>query len=164
MTKRTKEDLLIKGLLILSMIFLPIKGYALDVGDRAPEFHLTTPEGKTISFNRDLKAKKPVYLVFWTTWCPHCKEEFPQVLEMYRKFGGQIEFIGINLGIKDELEEYVKRNHISFPVTFDEGNKITSAFGAQIQTNILIDKEGVIRYKDRGIPNDVENRLSRLTE
>ncbi|MBI4689801.1 MAG: hypothetical protein HY754_06000 [Nitrospirae bacterium] len=41
---------------------------ALDVGDSVPDFHIVTIDGKEISYEKDLKGKKPVYLIFWATW------------------------------------------------------------------------------------------------
>ncbi len=59
---------LIKGIFVLSLILLPVRTYALGVGEKAPDFHLLTSQGKEISYDRDIKGKKPVYLFFWTTW------------------------------------------------------------------------------------------------
>ncbi len=64
----TLAGLAIKGILFLSLILLPLKSYALEVGDKAPDFHAMTLKGKSISYDRDLRGRKPVYLVFWTTW------------------------------------------------------------------------------------------------
>lgn len=30
-----------------------------------------------MSYDKDIRGKKAVFLIFWTTWCPHCKEELP---------------------------------------------------------------------------------------
>ncbi len=60
-------NMVIKGMLLLLLILLPVTGQALETGDRAPDFHVTT-KGKAISYDRDLKDRKPVYLIFWTTW------------------------------------------------------------------------------------------------
>ncbi len=55
-------------MLFLLLILLPVTGQALEKGDRAPDFHAVTTKGKAISYDRDLKDRKPVYLIFWTTW------------------------------------------------------------------------------------------------
>ncbi len=59
---------LINGVFLLSLLILPAKGYALGVGDKSPDFHLATTEGREISYYSDIRGKKPVYLFFWTTW------------------------------------------------------------------------------------------------
>lgn len=58
----------IKGILLLSLILLPVSTYALGAGDKTPDFHVITLHGKEISYDKDIKGKKPVYLFFWTTW------------------------------------------------------------------------------------------------
>lgn len=56
------------GILSLCLLFLPAKAYAVGVGNIAPDFKILTLDGKKISYQQDIKAKKPLYLVFWTTW------------------------------------------------------------------------------------------------
>jgi hypothetical protein len=75
-----------------------------------------------------------------------------------------VEFIGVNLGIKDDIDRLVKSMNISFPIVYDEGNRIAEAFGAEIQTNILIDKKGTIVYKERGFEEDIAKYLKKLSK
>ena len=84
--------------------------------------------------------------------------------ELYKEYGGRIEFIGINLGIKGKIGDFVKNNHITFPVAYDEGDKVSKAFGARIETNILIDRKGVITYQERGVQEDLRKYLKRVLE
>ncbi len=84
--------------------------------------------------------------------------------ELYKEFGGRIEFIGINLGIKEKIGDFVKNNHITFPVAYDEGNKVSKAFGARIETNILIDRKGAITYMERGVQEDLRKYLRKVLE
>jgi hypothetical protein len=56
------------GILSLYLLFLPAKTYAVGVGDIAPDFKITTLDGKEIFYQPDIKAGRPLYLVFWTTW------------------------------------------------------------------------------------------------
>jgi hypothetical protein len=60
--------LVIKSIFFLTLVLFPARGYALGVGEKAPDFHVVTLQGKEISYDRDIKGKKPVYLFFWTTW------------------------------------------------------------------------------------------------
>ncbi len=64
-----KLDLFLRFFLVAILIsFLHLKGYAIDVGDAVPDFHTVTIDGKDISYEKDIKGKKPVYLIFWATW------------------------------------------------------------------------------------------------
>jgi len=84
------------------------------------------------------------------------------VEETYKNFGDRIEFIGINLGFREEISEYMKKNNLTFSVAYDKDEKILSSFGARIPTFILIDTTGRIRYKDSDPPKNVENSLEEL--
>jgi peroxiredoxin len=86
------------------------------------------------------------------------------VERLYKEFGDRIEFLGVNLGIKGKIADFVRNNHISFPVAYDEGNKVSSAFGALIETNILIDRKGVITYRERGVQEDIAAQLKKVLE
>lgn len=55
-------------LIVLFIMILPFKAYAIDVGDAVPDFHIVTMDGKEISYDRDLRGRKPLYLAFWSTW------------------------------------------------------------------------------------------------
>ncbi len=53
---------------VIFSLVLPLCAHALEAGAVAPDFHAVTTEGKEISYFNDLKGKRPVYLIFWTTW------------------------------------------------------------------------------------------------
>jgi peroxiredoxin len=86
------------------------------------------------------------------------------VEELYKEYGDRIEFIGINLGFKRKIGDFIRDNHITFPVAYDEGDKVSKAFGARIETNVLIDRKGVITYMERGIQEDLHKYLRKALE
>ncbi len=81
---------------------------------------------------------------------------------LYRKYGDSVEFIGVNLGVKNEIDRFVESTHIGFPIVYDEGDKIAKAFGAQVQTNILINRSGIIVYDERAFREDMDDYLIKL--
>jgi hypothetical protein len=54
--------------IFLLALFSPVNAYAVGVGDKAPDFKIITTVGKEISYARDFRDQKPVYLIFWATW------------------------------------------------------------------------------------------------
>lgn len=76
--------------------------------------------------------------------------------KLYREAGDKIQFIGVNLGLKESIGRYMKKNNLSFPVSYDEDGKLASLFGARLQENVIIDRNGVIRHKGMGVPKDVD--------
>lgn len=59
---------------------------------------------------------KYVLLDFWGTWCGPCLHETPYLKEAYRKFGDEVQFIGIAVDDnKQRLINYLKENNIEWP-------------------------------------------------
>ncbi|MFN4072804.1 MAG: TlpA family protein disulfide reductase [Thermus sp.] len=56
------------GLLLLGLAF------AVQPGQRLPEFALLDPKGNLVT---PATMRKPAVIVFWASWCPVCKAEFP---------------------------------------------------------------------------------------
>ncbi|MDR2754326.1 MAG: TlpA family protein disulfide reductase [Planctomycetaceae bacterium] len=62
-------------------------------------------------FNPALLKDKVVLIQFWGTWCSPCKEEIPELIDLYEKYHSKgFEIIGINTAVKgDERVEKVKQ-------------------------------------------------------
>lgn len=59
---------LMRWIVPLLILMQPVYGYALDVGDAAPDFDGVSLDNKQISFYSRFVGEKPVYLIFWATW------------------------------------------------------------------------------------------------
>jgi peroxiredoxin len=57
-----------RWIVLLLILMLPVYGYALDVGDAAPDFEGVSLDNKQISLYSSFVGEKPVYLIFWATW------------------------------------------------------------------------------------------------
>ncbi|MDR0705717.1 MAG: TlpA family protein disulfide reductase [Planctomycetaceae bacterium] len=72
-------------------------------------------------FNPEQLKDKVVLVQFWGTWCLPCREEIPDLIDLYEKYHSKgFEIIGINTAVKgDERTEKVKQ----FLATTTFGNK-----------------------------------------
>ncbi|HUU37354.1 MAG TPA: TlpA disulfide reductase family protein [Candidatus Desulfaltia sp.] len=122
----------------------------------APNFKLTDINGKMITLS-DYKGKV-LFLNFWATWCPPCREEIPDFIEAYaeQKANG-LEIVGISLDTKgkEAVAAFVEKYKINYPVVLETGRnteKIINDYqpGQYIPTTIIIDKSGRIRHKEVG--------------
>jgi peroxiredoxin len=55
-------------LILLGLFVWPASSHAMNVGDPAPDFQAVNIHGEKISYYRDIKGKKPLYLIFGATW------------------------------------------------------------------------------------------------
>ena len=133
----------------------------------APEFSVKDLDGKTVSLS-EMKGKV-VFLNFWATWCPPCREEIPDFVEFYdqnRSRGVEIVGLSVDRLSPDDLRAFVQKNKMSYPVVFAT-KRIIEAYepGPYIPTTIVIDRQGRIRDKqvggvDKKTLNDWFQRLS----
>lgn len=70
--------------------------------------------------------------------------------------------LGVNPDSQTSHRHYVETHGFNFLLLVDEGGKVAEAYGAMgasgmnQRTVVLVDREGVIRYYQRGMPADHE--------
>lgn len=141
---------------------------AVEIGSSAPDFSLTTLAGEPVGL-ADFKGKKPVMLVFWATWCPICREEAPKIKQLAAEFGPKgLAVLGVNVGINDsprKAKVYHQRLQLNYPVVFDQGSRVTQSYGVVgTPTIIILDRQGVVRYKSASVPQDLQDHFAMLME
>jgi len=88
----------------------PANGFAASAQPGTPDllpmadFRLQDLKGKIVRFS-DFKGKV-VLLNFWTTWCPGCLMEIPDLIELQRKNADRLIILGISLDGQTELDEH----------------------------------------------------------
>lgn len=130
----------------------------LNKGESAPDFTLTTLDGKTAKLS-DYKGKK-VVLNFWATWCPPCKAEMPHMQNYYEDFADEenVEILAVNLtkgDSADKVEAFVADYGLTFPIPMDEEGIVGDTYQAiTIPTSYIIDTSGNIQNKIVGPMDD----------
>lgn len=161
---RTHHILLTLTLLLL----LPVSALALNQGDKLLPFTAKDMDGKTVD-SATFIGKKPVMLIFWASWCPNCKSEVPKVNALVKKYSSQgMGFIGINVGYNDSegrARRFMDKTGISYPVVFDKKGLIPRQYGVQgVPTVLVANKQGVVIYKDYGVPKFTEEDFKQLNQ
>lgn len=114
------------------------------------DFTLMDLDGNEISlsdFNR-----KVLILNFWATWCPPCREEIPDFVEVYNEYESKdVQFIGVSNEDISTLKSFVENYDISYPILIDDAN-IMGKWGIRaIPTTFVFDKNGQIIFKNVGM-------------
>ncbi len=108
----------------------------------APEFALTTIEGRTIDSSR---LRGNVVLVnFWATWCGPCKEEMPALKRLKESFAGKsFELLAVTTDQQVEgIRTFVQALGLEFPVLLDNTKDVSAAFAVRgLPTTVLIDRQ-----------------------
>lgn len=114
-------------------------------GELAPDFTLPSLDGESITLS-DLRGRI-VFINFWTTWCPPCKQEMASLERLYRKFkdrGFTILAVDIMEG-SETVEKFVRKNGLSFPILLDTKGEVSERYMATaIPSTFIVDKDGKI--------------------
>ncbi|MGH7365524.1 MAG: TlpA disulfide reductase family protein [Candidatus Rokuibacteriota bacterium] len=112
----------------------------------APDF--TVPGlGSSLIRLRDFKGQA-IFLNFWATWCPPCREEMRSMERLYRRFrpmGFTILALSIDSRGEEVVRPFVKSLGLSFPVGLDPKATVAGEYRmAGLPTSVLIDRGGAI--------------------
>lgn len=90
---------------------------------------------------------KVIFLNFWATWCPPCKEEMPAMENMYKALKDE-GFVIVAVDLAEEgvkVQKFVDDKGLTFPVLLDEKGQAGGIYGAQsIPTTYIIGRDGNI--------------------
>jgi peroxiredoxin len=120
---------------------LPVFGNKIDPID----FTLPLLNGTNQKLS-DLKGKV-VFLNFWATWCPPCRQEMPSMETLFQRFKGQgLEILAVDCQEESgDVSAFMSRNKLNFPVALDKPGAVCGDYGiSAIPTTYIIDRSGKI--------------------
>lgn len=144
-------------------------------GTVAPDIHLKNVNDKIVSF-ADYPAAKGFIVVFTCNTCPYSKRYEQRVIDLNNKFAAlgfpviainpndQIASPGDNF---DEMKKHAASNKFTFPYLFDEGQLVTTAYGAKNTPHVFVinkTSQGNIVAYTGAIDNDAENSNTTKTK
>jgi thiol-disulfide isomerase/thioredoxin len=103
----------------------------------------------------DLSAYKGkvVYLDFWASWCGPCKQSFPYMMSLQRKYGADgLAVIAVNLDKdRSKAQAFLKETGSTLPIVYDANGVLPTKYKIRdMPSAILIGKDGRVRFTHKG--------------
>ena len=135
-------------ILVLLFIMSNIISYirAPDLGSsQLPQIDAKLVDGSTFSVEKG----KPLIIHFWTTSCPACKLEAPNIETVSKEY--DVLTIAVNSGSNEEVKTYIQENELSFNVLNDVNGAWTTEFNIEVfPTTFIYDAQGKLRFTEVG--------------
>ena len=121
----------------------------------APDFTLSDQFGNTHTLS-EYKGKV-VFLNFWTTWCGYCKEEMPDIQQLYEEYGqnqGDLVVLGVanprselfpnGADVeKSEIIQFLTDAGYTYPTVMDTTGSVFREYGiSSFPFTLMIDRDG----------------------
>ena len=134
----------------------------------ASDFSLNSLDGEKICLKDYQAQKRTVHLFFWSTWCPHCLLEMPDLNKLYQAIGNKpYEILAINVCLNEStkrIKKIQKQYQVQYKILLDEKGKVSKSFGVvSIPCHIIINKEGVIIDRFSELPKDPTKYLKQFS-
>jgi thiol-disulfide isomerase/thioredoxin len=96
---------------------------------------------------------KVVYLDFWASWCVPCRESFPWMQDMQRRYGPQ-GFVVVSINVDEQradAERFLLRYGGAITVEFDPAGTLAQQYGVKgMPSSFLLDRAGAVRFRHTG--------------
>jgi peroxiredoxin len=115
------------------------------------DFNLLDLNGNKIVLS-GLKGKI-VFLNFWATWCPPCREEMPSMQKLYTRFKDK-DFAMLAVSVKEPapvVKKFFKDYSLTFTALLDSDGELMTSYGVRaIPATYILDRDGAIVGKAFG--------------
>lgn len=122
---------------------LPAAG--VKIGMEAPDFTLKDLHGNRVALSQ--YRGKVVFLNFWASWCPPCREEMPSMERLHEVYTGR-DFVMLAVNVEQEVKDvraFLEKHPHNFQVLLDADAKAQNLYGVnRFPETFLIDKSGKI--------------------
>lgn len=119
-------------------------------GDPAPDFQL--PGLREPVQLAGLRGKV-VYLDFWASWCGPCKQSFPWMNDLQKRYGAQgLQVVAVNVDTHmDAATRFLAEVPVNFTVAFDNKGSSPRQYAIKgMPTSVLIGADGKVLLTHSG--------------
>lgn len=137
----------------------------LQVGTTAPPAKVFTLDGKEADLAQYI-GKTPMVIEFWATWCPNCAELEPTLLDVAKKYGSRVKFVGVAVSVNENparVKAFVAKHGLPGDQYFDAKGNATDAYDAPATSYVVVvDKAGKVVYTGLGGKQDLEGAIKKV--
>ncbi|HLR76720.1 MAG TPA: TlpA disulfide reductase family protein [Balneolaceae bacterium] len=133
----------------------------------APNFSLEKMNGETFTLKEH--KGKVIVLNIWATWCPPCRKEIPDFIELQKNMRDEgVLFVGVAMDKEgwEVVQPFAEKYEINYPIMVDDGS-VYSKYGPYrgIPTTFIINKKGKVEFVALGLigKNALKSTLKKLT-
>ena len=130
-------------------LFSTASAAGLKAGDSLPDLATFKLEGKLPDTLKD----KVILLDFWASWCDPCKESFPALEDLHKRYRPKgLVVIAVNVDEnRADMDAFLKKHAATFALLRDAKQKLVETAGiATMPSSFLIDREGKVRFVHSG--------------
>jgi thiol-disulfide isomerase/thioredoxin len=126
-----------------------------------PPFLVNDLDGGTLS-TAEWRGKV-VIVNFWATWCPPCREEIPEMIELAARYKDRLQIVGVSEdddATPEEVRAFGREANINYPIVMGSSG-ISREYGGvpALPTAFLVNTDGRIVIKHVGLyPTEVYDR------
>jgi thiol-disulfide isomerase/thioredoxin len=149
---------------VLAVAPLRAQDSGIPVGSKAPTAVLETLDGKPADLGAWI-GKEPVFIEFWATWCPICKQLEPQLLALQQQYAGKVRFVGVSVSVNQSPElvkRYVAAHGFHGEQLYDRKGLATDAYDVPTTSYVVvINAKGVVVYTGSGAKQNLAAALAK---
>ncbi|CAN5379757.1 hypothetical protein BH09BAC6_BH09BAC6_08830 [soil metagenome] len=142
----------------------PDESLFFTTGENIASFKANDINGNRIKIS-DLKGKV-VVLNFWFIGCPPCRQEIPELNKIAAAYANNpdVVFIAIALDEKSDIKQFLKDNPFAYHIVAD-GRMYSNLYKINLYpTNVVLDKEGKVRFHASGLAPNTPYWISKTIE
>jgi peroxiredoxin len=126
----------------------------LDDPKPVPDVTVETMDGKTLALAE--QSGRVLLVNFWATWCPPCREEIPDLVELQKTMGPRgLTVVGVAMDEEgtEVVRPFADRHRINYPIVIDSTQTLQSSLGPVygLPTTVIVNPEGQVVKRVMGI-------------
>ena len=127
----------------------------------APAFELRDELGNVVRFQPE-RQQRPALILFWATWCTHCKALMPEVQVIREQFSAdELDIYAINVWEDGDPIAYMEAEGLTYPLLLN-GGAVAREYGLQGPPGLVLTGEGgtILYVRPDGAANEEMVRLA----